>query len=627
MTNSQSSRQPIHTNPWLNHPLNNNPDPAKEASFIEYLRWMRILRENPRENSQIGLVNNGEILELLDILLRNSNYSKRLRELTQRTRNLAPVYFEAKANWRVRVGGMRGPESMLLPAFDALGMPYIPSTTLKGIAREIAEREVNDNQSPTTPQLVRDIFGEIEPTACMGKVVFLDAYPLPFPQPNEESADERAGLIPDMANSIWTWDNNNTPKYKTNPNIFLSLRQPTFVIGLRLVNGANSTLLEYVRRWLFTGLAQGIGSRVNSGYGVLTVKLQEGEEKPKKQTPIVKVQFELRGQLPHGRQKFKGWSRSTFQGRENEWQTTGTPISENRPPAFRSMLRYWFRTLALGVLEPSAVKEWELNIFGGIEPEAKMGMFQLEIINGKVKLDNKQPTSSGQATGTLIVRPSYQALRCEQQQTAAQELIKSLTWLMFHLGGVGQGARRPCHKRQNPDIPIPYWRGASLLYKNNNLGWQSLESLDDVQENFESYLNSFYRSLRNLTQLEVTPNHPKTAPITGEWAEAVDKKCRIICVEGNIINKKPPALALLHQEASNNRNRYDPQLCGSMNVRSPIWISRVGSPFNDEKGFIKKGFDVVTIFGIDNPRRQSFLELLTTPEYPLTDYLEIWTPQ
>ncbi|MEM1394379.1 MAG: RAMP superfamily CRISPR-associated protein [Cyanobacteria bacterium P01_H01_bin.150] len=602
------------TNPWLKHPLNNNPDPAEEASFVEYLRWMRILRANPREIPQIGFENNGKILELLDKLLRNSNYSNRLIKLTARTQKLAELHFKAKANWRIRVGGMRGPESMLLPAFDALGMPYIPSTTLKGIAREIAEREVNNNKSPTTPELVRDIFGEIEPTACMGKVIFLDAYPLPFPQPNDESADERIGLVPDMANSIWTWDGN-TPKYKTNPNIFLSLRKPTFVIGLRLANGADDTLLKHVKRWLFTGLAQGIGSRVNSGYGVLAVKPKEGEEKPKKQIPIVRVQFELRGQLPHGRQYFNNWQRPKTQ-------------AEVRPPAFRSMLRYWFRTLALGVLEPSAVQEWELNIFGGIEPKAKMGMFQLEILNGKIQLNNNRPERSGKATGTLVVRPSYQALRYEQQQKiAAQKLIKSLTWLMFHLGGVGQGARRPCHRRQNPERPNPYWRGASLFYGDNNLDWTSLESLDDVQENFESYLNSFYRSLRDLTQLEVKPNRPKTAPRTGEWAEAVDKKCRIICVKGNFTNTKPPALALLHQEANENGNDYDAQLCGSTKVRSPILISRVGSVFNDETGFGKKGFDVVTIFGIDNARRQSFYELLTTSEYPLTDYLEIWTPE
>ena len=275
-------------NPWLNHPLHQNPTPAKEASFVEYLRWMRILRENPNNNSQIKLVNNGEVLELLEEILSNSDYSQRLQQLTKRTRSIAQVNFEAKANWRVRVGGMRGPESMLLPAFDALGMPYIPSSTLKGIAREVAERELNAKNSSVIPEQVREIFGEIEPTACMGKVVFLDAYPLPFPK--IEDLDEIEGLVPDMANSIWTWDDNNIPQYKTKPNVFLSLRKPTFVIGLRLVNGADNTLLELVKRWLFEGLAQGIGSRVNSGYG--TFKIIDSQEIPQNNTEILSVKFQ-----------------------------------------------------------------------------------------------------------------------------------------------------------------------------------------------------------------------------------------------------------------------------------------------------------------------------------------------
>jgi hypothetical protein len=54
----------ISKNPWLNHPLHGNPNPGTDASFVEYLRWMRILRENPDGNSQVSLVNNGEVLEL-----------------------------------------------------------------------------------------------------------------------------------------------------------------------------------------------------------------------------------------------------------------------------------------------------------------------------------------------------------------------------------------------------------------------------------------------------------------------------------------------------------------------------------------------------------------------------------
>ena len=116
---------PITHNFWLQHPLHNNPHLDSSASFVEYFRWLRIRRLNPDNNSQIGLVNNGEVLELLAKIEQKSNYSSRLRTLTDRTRKLATESFSVKASWRIRVGGMKGPESMLLPAFDALGMPYM----------------------------------------------------------------------------------------------------------------------------------------------------------------------------------------------------------------------------------------------------------------------------------------------------------------------------------------------------------------------------------------------------------------------------------------------------------------------------------------------------------------------
>ena len=628
---------PIETNHWLYYRLHQiqHPAPAEEASFVEYLRWMRILRDNPNNDSQIKLVNNGEVLELLDILLNNSNYKTRLERLTKRTRRMAQVDFKAKANWRVRVGGMRGPESMLLPAFDALGMPYIPSSTLKGVAREMAKRELNANNPSVTPEQVREIFGEIEPTACMGKVVFLDAYPLPFTDIEDlDEVDEIEGLVPDMANSIWTWDNNNVPQYETNPNVFLSLRKPTFVIGLRLVNGEDNTLLELVKLWLFAGLAQGIGSRVNSGNGTIEItKITDSQETPKNNTEILSVKFQLRGQLTHGRQYFYDWEEKRNQ---DEWKPPGKPQAELRPPAFRSMLRYWFRTLALGVLEAEKVKDWELDIFGGIEHPAKMGMFQLEISDGVVVRDNatNQDGECGFATGTLIIRRSPIFTGSQARKRALTNLLASLTWLTFHLGGVGQGARRPCYSRQNRQhAHPPWWRGSSVKLtsierderdERENRYWNCPPNLDRFQKCFQSRLNSFYTNLSTLSGLTCDSTQPQTAQNNGNWAEAIDSNCRIICVKGDIQNEKPPALGLLHQQATRNGNGYNRELCGSMGVRSPIWIARVGSPFDNEIGFEEQGFDVVTIFGIDNNHRQEYYNLLTNLEYPITEYREIF---
>ncbi len=599
---------PIPHNFWLQHPLHNNPHLDSSASFVEYFRWLRIRRLNPDNNSQIGLVNNGEVLELLAKIEQKSNYSSRLRTLTDRTRKLATESFSVKAPWRIRVGGMKGPESMLLPAFDALGMPYIPSTTLKGVAREMAERDTK-----TTPEDIRNIFGDLEPTASMGKVIFLDAYPLPFRK--VDSDDKVEGLVPDMANSIWTWDNNDIPQYKTNPNIFLSLRKPTFVIGLRVTDDRDLELLNQVKKWLLQGLTQGIGSRVNSGYGVLEeVNPNEQQEKPKKRKTILRMGFELQGQLMHGRQEFKQW-RENNNG--NGWIPPGIAKPEVRPPAFRSMLRYWFRTLALGVLPEDVIKEQELILFGGIEPTTKMGLLQIEIPKGGIIRDNAFDADGnfGLAKGELILRTSYVLQTfTSPQRDAVINLIQSLTWLMFHLGGVGQGARRPCYSRSNRNRPQrPYWRGSTLKFTGNDQNWQYSNDLIGLQADFQKHLNAFYTNLSTFSQHTCNPRRPRQATVTGNWPEAVDTSCRILCVQGNMQNDKPAALALLHREATNGGGGYNRELCGSINERSPIWIARINNRF-----------DVVTIFGVDNNYRKRYFELLTKPELPVTECKQIW---
>lgn len=241
-------------NPWL---LNENPPIEKSAGFPEYLRWMRDA-DNPYKD--------GTKIEILQKIQDNSrNYNSRLATLNQRTKLMAEVSFEAESTWRLRVGGHRGVENILLPAFDALGMPYIPASSLRGVARNYAIREIMKNQNISWSDAEKEIapyFGLINTdnkANQAGKVIFFDAYPT-------------SGCVEmDMANNIWTWENNNL-KYSPNPNPFLSLKDATFVIGLRLANNCkNKAILEIVKNWLINGLQEGIGSQINSGYGQLKV--------------------------------------------------------------------------------------------------------------------------------------------------------------------------------------------------------------------------------------------------------------------------------------------------------------------------------------------------------------------
>jgi len=573
--------------PWLEHPI--LPEQlCPHASFIEYLRWMRV-------KSGDGTIDSGTILELFQ-KFQNNDFSKHLIRLTNRTKNISHTYFEATSPWRIRVGGSKGPESMLLPAFDALGMPYLPSSTLKGVARAIASKDSNYSE-----EKIKQIFGDINPKSSMGLVIFLDAYPLP-------GDNKQGGLKPDMANSIWKWEGIKPPEYNTNPNIFISLQKSTFVIGLRRGDECSEEIFNQVVVWLKKGLGYGIGSRVNTGYGSLDIK----DEKPKRRSRILAVPFKLKGQLIHAGQEFTEW-RSRDEG---GWKPPGKPLAEVRPTAFRSTLRYWFRALALGVIPNNQeVRDLEVEIFGDIEPKPHTGLFSLEITCGRFQEKTNRQDSYSSAEGGLILRHSPQmASLSDNKKQALEQLLQNLSWLMFHLGGVGQGSRRPCYSRQNRSRP-PFWRGATLTATSQEDFWKIPGNLNKLKDIFRQRLQGFYAALEQFRDHgEIDYYHPQTVltPTSQTWVEAVDKNCRIVCVTGPEEDQKPFALSKLHGIKHEGKT-YHKYLCGSTAIPSPIWIAKVGN------------FQVVTIFGInedlDNPRKK-YLNILQKQSD--SNYSEIW---
>jgi len=517
----------------------NSPIIDDRASFVEYLRWMRVDQ------------NDRTVIELFECFKQKANLSKDLERLNDRTKLLADECFEACCPWRIRVGGTRGPKKVqLLPAFDALGIPYIPSSTLKGIARAIASKEIPAEE-------VDSIFGTISlESSRMGQVVFLDAYP---------TDDNKLGNLQlDIANQIWKWKGTEL-KYDTNPNILISLEKPKFIIGLRRGVGCDNHTLSRVSTWLKRGLAEGIGSRVNTGYGTLnTAGVKQSPDRE-----LFRLPFELEGQLIHGHHNH---------------------ASEIRPTAFRSMLRYWFRALALGVLSSTEVRKLELEIFGGIEPDPYTGNFRLEV-KGEIE---QEPSKNlpGLASGWIIFR------RCPQATHPVTDHLKSLllnlTWLMFNLGGIGLGARRPCHKRTSR----PYWRGTTLTTE----FWQRHAKVKEFQIEFVNRMAKFYKLLGKLISTDIDPSKPNivlSQPTETKWAEAIDDCCRIVCVSGPEVNRKPFALARLHDLAREGQpsGEYNSALCGNSNeTPSPIWIAKIGY------------YQVVTVFGSSEKTRKNYLK-------------------
>ena len=606
---------PDQPSPWLDP--ENEPQPDATASFVEYLRWMRSPDRPYKDATKV---------QILQMAEEKANYCDRLTLLTNRTKLIAGAgnYFSVQCPWRIRTGGHRGPESILLLAFDALGMPYLTSSTLRGVARNQAIREIMAQEKikwGEAEERVAPWFGSLKAKGGdrASKVVFIDAYPSP--------TQTAGGLAVDMANNIWNWDGNSL-KYNPNPNPFFSLKEAIFVIGLRLVSGCNDiTVLQRVKEWLIRGLQAGIGSQVNTGYGEMLVA---GQGRPTDE--FFRVELSLEGQLIHGRQKFTNWN---WNDRKNEWQMRGQAEAEVRAVAFKSMLRYWFRVLALGVLiEPTLVKEWEATLFGGINPK-KLGWVKFRILEGKVIQKEPRPNRDGKSDpcgeqeGILTLAYSLEAPASERSATS--KLFKNLTWLMFHLGGIGQGARRPCYSRANRQA-APWYRGSDLIPKGDDSLWDLPEDIKEFQNLFLRRMQDFYTALEALTGNRINYLNPREIGVvrSDNWTEAVDKNCRIIVCAGDEDFGKPYALAVLHSDslkitARDNTGKpvieqdqvkkiYDANLCGkvSRDVKpSPVWIADLGD------------YQVVTVFGATQTPRHKYLANLqeqTTKQ----NFVQLW---
>jgi CRISPR-associated protein Cmr6 len=567
-----------------------NPDPT--AGFVEYLRWMR---------APLDAFKDGTKAELAHQVETRINFGARLKVLNERTQRIASNTFQVTCPWRIRVGGAKGPESMLLPAFDHLGIPYIPSSTLRGVARSQAIRELMRERNLSWEEADKAVapwFGHLQAGEqdSAGKVIFLDAYPMPTrPQRREDPDNSKTGgLAVDIANNIWKWNGKNLD-YSPNPNLFFSLKQATFLIGLRKGPGCTDQILAQVKEWLIQGLEQGVGSQVNTGYGRL---IPLGKSLDKMPGEFLRLPFELKGQLIHGRQ-VANWNpgRNRYDNR---------PIAEVRPVAFKNMLRYWFRTFALGVLPVVQVQKWEGQLFGSITPEQKHGWIHVDLLNGKVSRPepNQRREAAGQQEGILVLSFSSecQNYASQAEQEAVKRLFTNLTWMMFHLGGVGQGARRPCYSRQDRGS-APWWRGSTLIPESEDSFWDLPESVAEFQKLFQRRLVDFFAALGALSEQALDPRNPCSFDQVAKerWPQAVDRNCQIVVCSGKEEFKKPYALAILHQLGRQGEGRYDKFLCGGVQggvVPSPVWIANLDD------------YQVVTVFGATVDPRKSYLEQL-----------------
>lgn len=586
--------------PWLGHPSDPNPNPDRTASFIEYLRWMRAPATPFKDGTKVDLVHQVEA---------KANYGARLQVLNARIKRIAGEEntFQVTCPWRIRVGGAKGPESMLLPAFDHLGIPYLPSSTLRGVARTQAIRELMQKRNLSWKEADKAVAPwlghlEAEDKDSAGKVIFLDAYPVPTRTQRQGDPDNSrtGGLAVDIANNIWKWNGQNL-EYSPNPNLFFSLKQATFLIGLRKGPGCTDEMLAQVKEWLIRGLEQGVGSQVNTGYGRL---IQTGKTLSQYKGEFLRLPFELEGQLIHGRQVVN-W-------RSDKNRYDNKSIAEVRPVAFKNMLRYWFRTFALGVLPVKQVQEWEGQLFGAITPQQKHGWIHVDLLKGRVTQPEPEPNHAGQQEGILILSLSEECHNhaSKENQKAVQKLFRNLTWMLFHLGGIGQGARRPCYSRQDRGR-APWWRGSTLIPNSEDSFWNLPESVEEFQKLFQKRLRGFFEALQVLTGQAIDPSNPRSfGQVSKEKCpEAVDVHCRILVCSGPEEFNKPYALAVLHKVGKIAPGKYDKFLCGDTGTPSPVWIADLDD------------YQVVTVFGATANPRKTYLENL---ERRAVGFAQIW---
>lgn len=276
---------------------------------------------NPLQALNSTLVGD-QVLRLLEIVKdAEATCAPLYEQLTSRTQKIAEETLQVQFDWRVRVGGTRGFQELLLPVFHPVyGVPYIPSSSLKGVARAWAK----NNQ--VNPEEINFLLGELD--SGVGTIQILDAFPT---QPC---------LSVDIANPQWTWNSDNQVKYQPTPHFFLSLLYPEILIGLcKTRRGkANDTDLATVKTWLNQALMTGIGSRVSAGYG----------------------RSSLKAGLPyHSCHHFRFYSQGLFQ-------------EDFRPVALRGVLRYWLRAIALGLYDINTVKSLENRLFGQLSQEGSI---------------------------------------------------------------------------------------------------------------------------------------------------------------------------------------------------------------------------------------------------------------
>lgn len=491
-------------------------------------------------------------------------------KLTARTNKLADQTLTVHFAWRVRVGGMRGFRELLLPVFHPVyGVPYIPASSLKGVARAWAK---NDNNVDLAQ--INFLLGQLD--EGVGAVQILDAFPT------------EPCLSIDIANPQWHWQQDNQVQYNPQPHFFLSMKEPEIVIGLKLTGRgiAKSADVNIVKNWLENALKTGIGSRVSAGYGRTSNKAA----------------------LPYSSEHhFHFYSQGVYganpPNKENNWQGD----TEFRSIALRGVLRYWFRAIALGLYDVETTKRLENQLFGQLSQEGTIRLST--VITEKEQGNRKHPYYWN---GFILL---------EAKKEKHLNLIEYVLKLASHIGGFGRGSRRPLHLN-NKRLRGCYWELSDFILPCAESDWQIF--IEDVLDSFRAIQpetnpsnlrlenqNNRYQDVLNYdTNIFLIPSEYLEYPSdVDDWY-----------TEGYENHVLGEGLRLLYSsdlfKGRNPQGRGNVNVGGTLGIPSFVWIK---SNYPDDED--ETPYQTVTIFGVNQRDREYFAKEMSRQSH---QSIQVW---
>lgn len=519
------------------------------------------------------------------------------QQLCDRTELIADEVITVHFPWQLRVGGTRGFRELILPVFHPVyGVPYVPSSSLKGFLRAWARKTNSDE--------FKQILGFIESKeSSLARVQLLDAFPT------------EPCLKLDIANPQWAWDKQGQQvTYGTIPHPLLSMAEVTLKIGIARTSVGTVADVAKAKDWLEQAFqAEGLGARVSAGYG------QASRVNGKALKHFSSVTHPCGSEHP-----FEFWSEGIHgaDARNNP---------EFRPVAVRGVLRYWFRAVALGLYAPGECRTLEQKLFGGIEPDPQEGSLKLMSVlddkDDEVQDDQLKPHHG---TGKLIL---------QTKNEAHLVLLQALLKLAFHIGGIGRGARRPLHAN-NGWLRGCFWQPTvaadQLPYESE--AWQ--DALQSILTAFEQIM-TISRRAPAARQPATQPSRPRPArpqrreQTTGRLQDVFNENARIFLVpspklkhpqqvknwrnEGDKYLVRGTALEFFYNSGFKGGQQGNPQVGGTLGTPSYVWIQSNGLDTPAE------AYQVITLFGVNHSERAKFLQAIGDRQ-KLKEKIEITLP-